>query len=353
MELDAIVQEDMDWLIDNIDVQSFDNSKILITGASGAIARYLVYFFMELQIKHDIECEVHALVRNNEKAEKIFRNWLHESHFYLHAGSIEDNGALAKGMTYIFHAAGISATNMFELCPVDVIKANVMGTEGLLNASIGNEKLKKMVFFSSGAVYGEVPDVTEPVNEDVYYPLNPFGTAGCYAEGKRMGEVLCYSYWKQYRIPTAMVRIGHSYGPGIDLQSGHVYSDFIRALIEGNDITIKNPDVFRPFTYVRDTIYGILILALKAKEGQAYNLWNVKGEIPIGKLADVLCYKVFKEKNLKVYLDNKEYFYHDKYNETIITHRNDTKKIEALGWKACVDIEQGFLRTVKSFQLNQ
>lgn len=351
--MNEIEYQDINWLIENIDVQNFDNSKILITGASGAIARYLVYFFMELQTRHNIECEVHALVRNSEKAEKIFRNWLQESHFYLHIGNIEDNCALAKGMTYIFHAAGISATNMFDLCPVDVIKVNVMGTEGLLSASIENQQLKKMVFFSSGAVYGEATDVTETVNEDVYYPLNLFGTTGCYAEGKRMGEVLCYSYWKQYRIPTAMVRIGHSYGPGIDLQSGHVYSDFVRALIEGKDITINNPDIFRPFTYVRDTIYGILIVALKGKEGQAYNLWNVKGEIPIGKLADVLCYKVFKEKNLKVYFDNKEYFYHDKYNETMITSRNDTKKIEALGWKACVDIEQGFHRTVQSFENEQ
>lgn len=41
--MNEIEYQDINWLIENIDVQNFDNSKILITGASGAIARYLVY----------------------------------------------------------------------------------------------------------------------------------------------------------------------------------------------------------------------------------------------------------------------------------------------------------------------
>lgn len=347
--MNEIVHQDIEWLIENVDGKKFDNSKILITGASGAIARYLVYFFLELQKIHDIKLEVHALVRDNKKAEKVFEDWLCEKNFYLHRGNVEDNGILAKNMTYIFHAAGISATKMFDLYPVDVLKANVIGTEGLLNASIGNEHLKRLVFFSSGAVYGEATDVNKSADETVYYPLNPLNANGCYAEGKRIGEVLCYSYWKQYSIPTTMVRIGHSYGPGIDLQSGHVYSDFVRALVERKDTTIKNPEVLRPLTYVRDTIYGILIVALCGREGEAYNLWNVEGKIPIGKLADTLFYKVFKERNLKVYYNNKEYFFQSVYDDKLL--RKDTQKLEKLGWKATVDIESGFRRTVQSFEV--
>lgn len=55
----------------------------------------------------------------------------------------------------------------------------------------------------------------------------------------------------------------------------------------------------RPFTYVRDTIFGILLVALSKNNGQAYNVWNAKGRIPVGKVVDTLFYKTFKKLNLK------------------------------------------------------
>lgn len=348
--MNEIILQDIEWLIENVDGKRFDNSRILITGASGAIARYLVHFFMELYKNHGVKCEVHALVRDSKKAEKIFEDWLQEKNFHLHIGNVEDNGSLARNMTYIFHAAGISATKMFDLCPVDVIKANVMGTEGLLNAVIENKYLKKMIFFSSGAVYGDLPDIFAKISENIYYPLNPYNSNGCYAEGKRMGEVLCYSYWRQYGVPTVAVRIGHSYGPGIDLYSGHIYSELVRALVEKKDIYIRNPEAVRPFTYVRDTIFGILLISLvNDNAGQAYNVWNVMGEIPVGKLADILFKRTFKDLHLKVYCNARRYVYTGSYDERKNLDRIDTKKLESLGWRASIDVVEGFLRTVKSF----
>ena len=46
--MNDIVQEDIAWLIQNTKWQEFKNAKILIMGAGGFIARYLVHFFMEL-----------------------------------------------------------------------------------------------------------------------------------------------------------------------------------------------------------------------------------------------------------------------------------------------------------------
>lgn len=46
--MNDIVQEDIAWLIQNTKWREFKNAKILIMGAGGFIARYLVHFFMEL-----------------------------------------------------------------------------------------------------------------------------------------------------------------------------------------------------------------------------------------------------------------------------------------------------------------
>ena len=142
-----IIREDTEWLVSHTDWKRFVEKKILITGASGAIARYLVYYFMFLNEKYKADCAVYALVRNEEKARRLF-------------GSVEENEDYASGMNYIFHAAGISTTALFSKKPVEVLKANLIGTYFMLDKLAGQEKgvLEKFVFFSSGAVYGRIPD---------------------------------------------------------------------------------------------------------------------------------------------------------------------------------------------------
>ena len=348
--MNDIVRQDIAWLVQNTPWYAFENAKILITGAGGFIARYLVYFFMELNREKSTECQVYALVRNRDKACKIFGEWMENSHFHLVIGNVEDSGAMAKEMTYVFHAAGISATKMFDLYPVDVLSANVIGTYRLLEQVKSSSKLKKLVFFSSGAVYGNPPEAYRPSSENEYYPLNPFDTNGCYAEGKRVGELWCYSFWKQYQVPTAMIRIGHTYGPEINLDSGHIYADLVKAIITNDEINIKNPLVVRPFTYIRDTIWGILLVTLSRSNGEAYNLWNAEERISIGKLACDLTEQVFTDRNLKVYYKGKVYHYDATYDDTTKKTKGDTQKIEKLGWSAMIGVREGFQRTVYSFE---
>lgn len=349
--MNDIVQQDIAWLIQNTEWQEFKNAKILITGAGGFIARYLVHFFMELNREKNVECHVYALVRDRNKARGIFKDWIENSHFHMQMGNVEDSGTLAKDMTYVFHAAGISSTKMFDSHPVDVLSANVIGTHQLLENAKDNHELKKYVFFSSGSVYGNPPEAYMPFDENVYYSLNPFQTGGCYAEGKRVGELWCHSYWKQYGIPTAMVRIGHTYGPGIDLYAGNIYSDIVKSLLEKKNIEIRNPLAVRPFTYVRDTIWGILLVALSQSNGEAYNLWNTRERISVGKLVDELVNQVFADRGVKVYC-NGEVYCHDEANDNKDSNRkSDTQKIEKLGWNAGVGVKEGFCRTVHSFEI--
>lgn len=348
--MNNIVQEDIEWLIQNTQWQAFKNAKILITGAGGFIARYLVHFFMELNRQKKAGCQVYALVRNRDKASEIFGDWIEDSCFHLQIGNVEESGAMTKRMTYVFHAAGISATKWFDSHPVDVLSANVIGTYQLLENAKDNHELKKFVFFSSGAVYGNLPTAYMPSDENVYYSFNPFQTGGCYAEGKRVGELWCHSYWKQYGTSTAMVRIGHTYGPGIDLYAGNIYSDIVESLLEKKNIEIRNPLAVRPFTYVRDTIWGILLVALSQSNGEAYNLWNTRERISVGKLADELANQVFADRGIKVYC-NGEVYCHNEADNKNSNRKSDTEKIEKLGWNACVGVKEGFYRTVHSFEI--
>lgn len=347
--MDTIVQEDINWLIANLDYKKFEGCKILITGANGSIARYLVYFFMNISCVQHMDCHVYALVRDQGKAKALFGEWLDTPFFHLQVGDVIKGIDFVKDMTYIFHAAGISKTKLFSTNPVDVIASNVEGTYNLLDNLKGASQLRKFVFFSSGAVYGDPQNDNLPLDENMYYPFSLLNANACYVEGKRMGEVWCNSYWKQYKLPTVVARIGHTYGPGIDLESGHVFSDFVNCILNRQNIDIKNPQVMRPFTYVRDLVQGILILASAGNCGEAYNIWNEKANFSVGDLAHILVGDVFRERQLKVYYQNREYL-HRADNNSSKRLMQDTLKMQKLGWDAIVDVREGFARTVRSFE---
>ena len=74
MYYSKVVQKDMEELSERkeLPIEELKGKKIMVTGANGMLATYLVYFFMYLNDKKNSEIEVYALARNEEKAKNRF-----------------------------------------------------------------------------------------------------------------------------------------------------------------------------------------------------------------------------------------------------------------------------------------
>ena len=60
----------------------------------------------------------------------------------------------------------------------------------------------------------------------------------CYPEAKRLCETMLASYEAQYGLNYVGVRLCHTFGPGIDLDDGRAFAQFIKCVIDGKDITL-------------------------------------------------------------------------------------------------------------------
>ena len=67
-------REDVEKAIEdnNIPWVQLENTDILITGATGLIGSTLASVFINANFKYNLKCKLHLLVRNVEKAKKIF-----------------------------------------------------------------------------------------------------------------------------------------------------------------------------------------------------------------------------------------------------------------------------------------
>lgn len=344
-----IVQKDLSEIIQNIkNVEMLKNASVLITGATGMIATYMVYTLLRLNEKEDYHIQIFALVRSEEKAKQKFGVFLENPNFHLIVQDVIEEIKIQDDIDYIIHSAGSASPYFIVNDPVGIIKANTIGTINVMEFA-RKCNVKKVLYTSTREVYGKVDENIFEITEEMIGKLDQMDSRSCYPESKKMGENIVKSYELQYGIPFNNVRIAHSYGPGMAInEDGRVMSDFIYCVVNNKNIELNSDGIAkRAFCYINDCITAIFMILLNGKNGESYNIANETEEIAIKDLALTLT-KLFKEKNLKVtYLDSAK-VNRDGYSK-IERVKLSTKKLENLGWKPQIKLEEGLQRTVKSF----
>lgn len=337
-DFESIYKTRSDW-------HEFIDSSILITGAGGMLASYLVYYLIWLRIEKKVNLSILVNLRNEQTCKELFGDFLSFDWFNFFVGNVCDDSILTLTPDFIIHAASPASAKSFNNYPVETILPNIIGTKNLLNMAKENES-KGMVFLSSTGVYGE-GEKKQAFSENNPCRIDLSTNSNFYGISKYCGEALCKAYASEYNVQVTSVRIAHSYGPTMDyINDIRVFSDFVKCIVENRNIEIKSDgSSSRIFCYASDCISGILIALLDGKSGESYNLGNPSQYYSMRELAEMLV-SLFPELKLKV-----------KYNEDAqnqykrISYRSDTTiditKLKKLGWNPIISARDGFFRTIQ------
>jgi UDP-glucuronate decarboxylase len=339
-DLAAILADDLQW-------DAFAGRTVLVSGANGLLPAYIVESVLCLNEKRGLNCHVIGLVRNRDRAEKRFAHMLGRPDFSLLVQDVCSPITLEENVDFIVHAASEASPKYYSKDPTGTLLANTLGTYNLLELA-RKSRSRGFLFFSSGEVYGRITEEAL-VKEHNYWPLDPTDIGSCYAESKRMGETMCVAWHRQHAVPAKIVRISHTYGPGMSLDDGRVFADFVGNIVRNEDIVLKSDGgARRAFCYVADATVGFFKVLLSGEAGEAYNLANGGAEVSISELAQRLV-RIFPERKLAV-----------RFAEGVIPVAEvqaevkgavmDTTKLRNLGWRPTTSIEEGFKRTVMSFE---
>lgn len=351
MTTNKIIKEDLEFIYSSdINWSLFYNKTILITGANGFLPAYLVESLLYLNYKKpQNNVKVIALVRSLKNAQSRFSEYLNNLNLEFIEQDVCEPILKEIKVDYIIHAASQASPKYYGIDPVGTISANVMGTINLLNFSRFNN-IKSFLFFSSSEVYGELSSSQMPAKEHVFGYIDPTNVRACYSESKRMGENICISYNHQFAIPIKIVRPFHTYGPGMKLDDGRVYADFVSDILNNKDICmLSDGSATRAFCYLSDATIGFFKVLLNGINGEAYNVGNPNEEYSILELAEIIV-NIYPEKNLKV---NKHIRLEDhSYLKSIVSRNSpDISKISnSLNWEPIMSVTSGFKRTIESFK---
>ena len=347
--MNQIVKEDIEniALCKEIDWMKFSNKRVLVSGASGFLASYLIETLLSLEHIYGIRVQITALIRSKERYDTRFGHHVNNPNLTMLLQDVCEPISLNHPHHFIIHAASQASPKYYGIDPVGTLKANILGTMNLLELARGNP-IESFLYFSSGEVYGETNIF--PIKETDYGLVDPVKIRACYAENKKMGENMCVAWNSQYQIPTKIIRPFHTYGPGVSLEDGRVFADFIKNVIEGEDIVMNsNGEAKRAFCYISDATKAFFIVLLRGKESVPYNIGNPDAELSIKDLAGIIC-KLSPEKKLKII--NKKNSNSKYYLKSLIT-RNcpDITRVSNLQWSPQVNVRDGFKRTIESYFL--
>ena len=337
-----------------LNLERLNGKRILVVGATGLIGSCIIDVLMQYPGRG---YHVIAAGRNVERAKQKFADYWENENFAFaemdvtqpiakcmnwQAGKPVD-GDWTEGADYIIDAASNASPNFFRQKPVEVMKANFDGVAHLVEYGMAHG-MKRMVYVSSGEVYGEGNGT--PFDEKSSGYVDCASVRACYPSSKRAAETLCMAYGEEYGADVVIARLSHTYGPGFTSSDNRVYAQFIRNVLRGEDIVLKSRgEACRSWLYVVDAAHAILRLLLDGEKGNAYNVAQADRNVTIRQLAEMIAGKAHRKVVFDIPDDAQQ------GNTTPITKATFcTTKLEALGWKPLFDLEEGLEHTLAECQ---
>ena len=347
MILNYIIDGDAEQIIqENDGLKELFNTTIMITGASGMVGSYFLYTLVKLNEDYSANIKILPLVRNIENLNPDIVN---KDYVFPIIQDVIDDITYEGDVDYVIHAAGPASPKIMREKPVETNFANTLGSANTLMFS-KDHNAKGYLFISSREIYGDPNENQKYFTEEGRLGfIDPLVPRNGYAEGKKAAENMCAGFKSEYGLNTKIVRLAHTYGPGMSVDDGRVQADFLKNVLNDEDIVLKSDgSSVRTYTYISDAVSAMFTVLLKSKD-IVYNIADERNEVSIKELAETMV-QIYPEKGLKLVFDieDDENAGYAPFKFGILS----TKKIKnELNWSAKYSVKEGFKRTLEFLQI--
>jgi GDP-4-dehydro-6-deoxy-D-mannose reductase len=238
--------------------------RLLITGASGFIGRYLCRYALDQG--HEIvgtylareELPATASLGNVVRWEQLDLQDPHRIEPLL--ADVEPDG--------IFHLAGQAYARRAWQDPVDTIRTNVEGTVRLFEALRRHSPPRGTFVACSASAYGAVTRIPTP-EETPLHPINPYGVS------KACQDMMSFQYSLNYGLRIVRGRLFITTGPG---KTGDALNDFAQRIVElessgrPGQLPVGNLTARRDISDVRDVVRAIWKVFEAGRPDQPVNI---------------------------------------------------------------------------------
>lgn len=218
---------------------------------------------------------------------------------FIYGDILKDISYLSKfNITHVIHAAADS-TNVTELSDTQRYDQIVEGTKNVLNFVRDYFPKSKLLFVSSGGVYGKMPSNKKSFSETDTLESDILDSSNIYTISKREAEHLCLHYHDVYNLNISIARCFCFSGIHLPLDVHFAIGNFVDNVNNNNNIIIKGDGESVRSYLDQDDLIEWLIEILK-KDSFKKTIYNIGSEDSISIKDLAILIKKLSNKKIEV-----------------------------------------------------
>lgn len=230
------------------------NKTLLITGGTGSFGNAVLNRFLNTDHFREIR-----IFSRDEKKQDDMRNQLNNQKLKFYIGDVRDYNSIERamrGVDYVFHAAALKQVPSCEFFPIEATKTNVFGTQNVIDAASTN-KVAKVICLST---------------DKAAYPINAMGISKALME-----KVAIAASRNLSETTVCLTRYGN-----VMASRGSVIPLFLKQILEGNPLTITDPNMTRFLMSLNEAVELVLFAFENGNSGDLF-----VNKAPAGTIGDL------------------------------------------------------------------
>jgi dTDP-glucose 4,6-dehydratase len=290
------------------DLERLRGARLFLTGGTGFFGKWLLAALDRAERELGLGLNVTILSRDPRRFIEQWPEAENRPGWKWFEGHVAQLPVLLERFDYVLHAAADAPTQPTEAAEAERSRAIVEGTKRAL-ALAERPGTKRLLFISSGAVYGAATGKREGASENDYHRAR---AAMPYGEAKRAAELACEQSEADYNIARAFAFLG----PHLPLDQNFAAGNFIGDALRGGPIEVRGDGTaLRSYLYPTDLVVWLLAILTRGHLDTAYNVGSdevvstaelarlIAGEVnPVPEVVIQACEKLQGPQN--IYLPN-------------------------------------------------
>lgn len=315
-----------------------NRNKVIITGAAGFVGSNFVDYLLKKNFK------VIGIDNFKTGKKEFLKNALQNKNFKFHKLDLlklkKNSKIFMNNVDTVFHFSANADVRYGFDNPRKDIEQNIIVTSNILEAMKFN-KIKKIVFTSTGSVYGESKNI--PTEETESFPIQ----TSLYGTSKAACEGVISSYCKASNIQCWIFRFVSVLGERYS--HGHVY-DFYKKLLQNKKKlkVLGNGNQKKSYIYIKDCIEAVICsMKYYKKDVNIVNIGHnnfITVKQSIKYITNHLCLSprlIFSSKKSSGW-----------HGDNSFIHLN-INKLKKTGWKPKTSIKDGVIKTLSYLENNK
>ena len=267
--------------------ESARGKTFFITGGTGFFGMWLLESFFYINDALGLNMRAAVLTRDKKSFKRKAPALVGRQDLEFIDGDVRSFPFPEGPFDFAIHAATEASAKLDQENPNEMSDAIVEGTRHVLEF-VQKTGVKKVLFTSSGAVYGPQPSALSHLPEDYLSGVDASNLNSAYARGKHQAEQMCIAGGIAHGYEVKIARCFAFVGPHLPLDSHFAIGNFIGNVLNQEGICVAgNGTPRRSYLYASDLAIWLWTILFSGPTGRPYNVGSDK-DISIAELAEMV-----------------------------------------------------------------